>query len=133
VKEGFYEELESVFDKVHKHRVKILLGNLHAKVKREDIFKPTVGNKSLHEISNDNGVRVLNFATSENLTDKSTMSAYCNIHKHIWTSPDWKTHNQIDHILVDRRRHLSALDVRSFRAADCDSDYYLVWQNLWKD
>jgi hypothetical protein len=37
-----------------------------------------------------------------------------------------KTQNQIDHILVDRRRHSNALDVRSFRAADCESNHYLV-------
>jgi hypothetical protein len=49
-----------------------------------------------------------------------------NIHKYTWTSPDGKTHNQIGHILVDRRRHSNVLDVRSFRAADCDSDHYLV-------
>jgi hypothetical protein len=36
------------------------------------------------------------------------------------------SHKQIDHILVDRRRHLNVLDVRSFTAADCDSDHYLV-------
>jgi hypothetical protein len=35
-------------------------------------------------------------------------------------------HNQIGHILIDRQRHSSVLDVQSFRAADCDSDYYLV-------
>jgi hypothetical protein len=37
-----------------------------------------------------------------------------------------KTHNHIDHILVDRQRHSNVQDVRSFRAADCDSDHYLV-------
>jgi hypothetical protein len=36
------------------------------------------------------------------------------------------THNQIDHILIDRRRHSNVLDVQSFRAADCDTDHYLV-------
>jgi hypothetical protein len=43
--------------------MKILLGDFNAKVGREDIFKPTIGNESLHEISNDNGIRVVNFAT----------------------------------------------------------------------
>jgi hypothetical protein len=34
-------------------------------------------------------------------------------------------HNQIDHILICRRRHSSVLGV-SFKAADFDSDHYLV-------
>jgi endonuclease/exonuclease/phosphatase family metal-dependent hydrolase len=106
--------------------MKILLGDFNAKVGREDIFKPTIGNESLHEISNDNGVRLVSFVTSKSLRVKSTMFPHCNIHKYTWTSPDGKTHNQINHILVDRRRHSSVLDVRSFMAVDCDSDHYLV-------
>jgi hypothetical protein len=106
--------------------MKILLGDFNAKVGREDIFKPTIGNESLHDICNDNGVRSVNFATSKNLRVKSTMFPHRNIHKYTWTSPDGKTHNQTDHILVDRRRHSNVLDVRSFRAGDCDSDHYLV-------
>jgi hypothetical protein len=35
-------------------------------------------------------------------------------------------HDQIDHILIDRRRHSSILDGQSFVAADCDTDHYLV-------
>jgi hypothetical protein len=52
-------------------QLKILLGDFNAKVGREDIFKPTIGNESLDEIGNDNGVRVVNFATSKNLTVRS--------------------------------------------------------------
>jgi hypothetical protein len=102
VKDSFYEELERVFDKFPKCHKKILLGDFNAKAGGEDIFKPTIGNNSLRENSNDNGVRVVRFATSKNLTVKSTMFPNCNIHKYTWMSPDGKTHNQIDHILIDR-------------------------------
>jgi hypothetical protein len=64
-KDRFYEELEQVFDKFPRYHMKILLGDFNAKVGRKFIFKPTMGNESLHEISNDNGVRVVNFATSK--------------------------------------------------------------------
>ena len=93
---------------------------------RENVFKPTIGNESLHQTSNDNGVRIVNIATSKNLNVKSTMFPHRNIHKYTRTSPDGKTHNHIHHILIDRRRHTSIRDLRSFRGADCDTDYYLV-------
>jgi hypothetical protein len=63
--------------------MKILLGDFNAKVGREDIFKPTIGNESLHPISNDNGIRVVNFATSKKLTVKSTEFPHRNIYKYI--------------------------------------------------
>jgi hypothetical protein len=60
--------------------MKILLHDFNAKVGREDTFKLTTGNKSPHEISNDNGVTIVNFATSKNLGVKSTMFPHCSIH-----------------------------------------------------
>jgi len=89
-----------------------------------------VGNDCLHQDSNDNGVRLVNFATPKKLVVKSTILPHRNIHKYTWTSPDGITHNQIDHVLIDRRRQSSILDVRSFRGADCDTDHYLVVAKL---
>jgi hypothetical protein len=95
VNNSFYEELECVFDKFPKYHTKILLEDFNAKVGSEDIFKPTIGNESLHKISNDNGVRLVKLVkTSE------TKVRCCHIATSM--SPDGKTHNQIDHILVDR-------------------------------
>jgi hypothetical protein len=67
--------------------MKIILGDFNAKVGRENIFKPTSGNESLQDISNNKGVRVVKFATSRNLDVESTMFSPRKIHKYTWTSP----------------------------------------------
>jgi hypothetical protein len=102
IKASFYKVLEQVFDQFPRYHMKILLGDFNAKIGMEDIFKPVIGNESLHEASNDNVVRVVNFATLKNLIVKSTFP-HGDIHKHTWTSPDGVTHNQIEHVLIDKR------------------------------
>jgi hypothetical protein len=75
VKGSFYEELERVFNKFRKYYMKILLEDFNAEVGIQDIFKPTIENVSLHEISNDNRVRVVKFAhlrTSQSKYDVPT-------------------------------------------------------------
>jgi len=62
-KDSFCEELEQVYEHFPKYHMKILLRDFNAKVGRENIFKPTIRNESLHQDSNDNGVGVVNFAT----------------------------------------------------------------------
>jgi hypothetical protein len=58
----FYKEPQQAFDQFPKYNVKSLLGDINAKVWQEEIFKPTIRNGSLHEISNNNRVTVVNFA-----------------------------------------------------------------------
>ena len=90
---------------------------MYSAVGRENIFKATIGQESLHQDSNDNGVRLVNFATLQNLVVKSTMFPHRNIHKYTWTSPDGKTHNQIDHLLIDREMAIECTGCAKFQGS----------------
>jgi hypothetical protein len=57
-KDNFYEELECTCSQFPKYHLKILL-DFSASVGREDMFKPTIRNKSIHEISNDNQIQTV--------------------------------------------------------------------------
>jgi hypothetical protein len=65
---------------------------------RESIFKPTIGNESLHQGSNDNGFRIVNSDTQKIIVVKSMMFLYQNIRRYTCTFPNGKTHNQISDI-----------------------------------
>jgi endonuclease/exonuclease/phosphatase family metal-dependent hydrolase len=43
-----------------------------------------------------------------------------------WRTPDGKTENQIDHILIEVRHKTDMMDVRSYGGANIGSDHYLV-------
>lgn len=120
-KDIFYEKLVRVYDEAPNHDIKIILGDLNAKIGREHIYRPTIGKYSLHEISNDNGSRVIDFASSRNMVVSSTYFEHKNIHKATWLSPDGRTKNQIDHVLIDGRHCSDVFDVRSCRGPNVDS------------
>jgi uncharacterized membrane protein len=92
-------------------------------VRRENIFKPIIRNEILHQDSNDNGVTIINFATSKYLVVMSKPFPQKHFHNYTITFPEGKTHNQTENMLMDERLHSSILDVRSFREADSDSDH----------
>jgi hypothetical protein len=80
--------------------MKIMLVHFSEEVGRGDVFKSAIGDESVHEINNDKGARVVNFAISENIIVKSKMFQYCNIHKYNGSSPYGKTHNKTDVLTV---------------------------------
>jgi uncharacterized protein YqjF (DUF2071 family) len=111
-----------------------LLGDFNAKVGKEYIFKRTIGNESLHQISNDNAVRAVNFATSKNFIVQSTTFPHRNLHKFTWTSPDGKTHNQIEHIFCDTDHYLVVAKIRERLAVNKQTmqRVHMEWFNLKK-
>ena len=125
-KDIFYNEMERALDALPTNDVKIILGDLNAKIGKETEYRSIIGKNSLHNISNDNGLRLIYFAASRNMIISSTQFAHKNIHKQTWRSPDGITTNQIDHVLIDKRRASGIIDVRYFMGADGNTDHYLV-------
>ena len=94
------------------------------------MWRGTIGAHSLHEENTENGEQLIQFAATEGLVVASTLFLHKDIHKMTWKSPDGRTNNQIDHILVSHRFCSSVLDVRSWRGADVDTDHYLICMNM---
>uniref|UniRef100_A0A182NQB6 Uncharacterized protein n=1 Tax=Anopheles dirus TaxID=7168 RepID=A0A182NQB6_9DIPT len=64
------------------------------------MYRQYIGSHSLHEHSNDNGSRLVQFAAANNLiVGRSTKFARRDIHKATRVSPDGATSYQIDHVL----------------------------------
>jgi hypothetical protein len=99
------------------------MGDANTKVGGETVHQPTIGKHSLHESTNENSLRLVDFAAGRQMAIKSTYFMHKRIHLQIWHSPDGHTFNHIDHCLIDGR-HFS--EVVYVMAWNIDSDHMLV-------
>ena len=67
IKEQFYEELQRTQDRVPKHDVTIIMGDMNGKLGKEKVFSQVIGHHTLHNISNKNGEMVANNAISNGM------------------------------------------------------------------
>ena len=125
-KDTFYEDVERTYMKAPRYDIKVVMGDFDAKVGKEPGLMPNVGKCSLHEETNNNGWRIIDFAIAKNMAISSMLFQHKRIHKETWRSPDESASNQIDHVMIDSRHTINILDVKSCRGADCDSDHYMV-------
>ena len=125
-KELFYEQLQSIVEKVNKDDHLTITGDINAKVGSSNHNRERVMAKHGAGILNSNGERLIDFCEMNNLVITGTIFPHKDIHKNTWTSSDGKTHNQIDHILVNQQFRRSILDTRVRQGADVASDHHLV-------
>jgi len=64
--------------------IKIIVGDLNAKIGRELEYRATTGGHSLHERTNSNGNMLIDFAIGRGMIIKSTMFPRKDIHKYTW-------------------------------------------------
>jgi exonuclease III len=66
-KEKFYEDLQIVHNKLPKHDIVISLGDLSAKIGKEDVYQNVAGTYTLHETSNRNEEWLCEYAIANNM------------------------------------------------------------------
>jgi hypothetical protein len=72
VKDQFYAQLERTYIAWPSHGVKLVMRYTNAKNGRETVHQPTIGKHSLHESTNKNGLRLVDFAAGSQMAIKST-------------------------------------------------------------
>jgi hypothetical protein len=105
----FYEQLERAYAACPSHDVKLVIWD--AKVGRETVHQPTIGKHSLRKSTNENGLRLVDFAAGRQMAIKSTYFMHKLIQCQTWHSLDGHTFNQIDHCLTNGR-HFSVVMAR---------------------
>jgi hypothetical protein len=81
------------------------MGDENAKIGRETVHQPTINKHSLHESTNENGLRLVDFAAGRQMVIKSTYFMHKQIHLQTWHIPEW-THLQPDRSLLYQRKTL---------------------------
>jgi hypothetical protein len=63
-RDSFCDDVDRIYGDCPRMYIKIIIGDMNAKVGKEDVYKPISGKYSLHAESNDNGTRLISFASS---------------------------------------------------------------------
>ena len=129
--EEFYEKLQAEYDNCHKSDVKVIMGDLNAKVgKYQDSSEQgLIGKHGLGE-RNQRGQHLIDFCIENELVVTNTTFQNHPRRLYTWTSPDGNTKNQIDYIMIEKRWRTSVLACKTLPSADCGSDHELLMSVL---
>ena len=79
---------------------------------------------------NEQGQRLLESCTINNLIVTNTLFQHHPGRLYTWISPDHRTKNQIDYIIVPQRWRSSVKNTCAYPGADCNSDLQLLVMNF---
>ena len=128
VHDEFYEQLQATMESIKRSDYLIVLGDFNAILGNEKV--PCVTGSHGTGIRNNSGQRLLEFCSANDLFVTNTGFRHHLRRKTTWISPDGRTKNEIDYILIRSRFKSSALNCRAYPKADCGSDHNLVAARL---
>ena len=83
----FYDQLQAELEETPQHDMKIIMGDLNAKVGSNNKNYDRAMGREGCGIMNENGERLLELCTTYNLVIGGTLFPHCDIHKLTWCSP----------------------------------------------
>ena len=116
-KDIFYDQLQAELEEAPQHDMKIIMGDLNAKVGSYNKNYDRAMGREGCGIMNENGERLLELCTTYNLVIGGSLFPHTDIHKLTWCSPNGRDRNQIDHLMINSIWRRSLLDVRVRRGA----------------
>ena len=129
----FFRELQSLVDQTPKQDILVVQGDRNAKVGEDaqEDWGEFCG-PSCNPRTNDRGLKLLDFATYNNLVLVNTLGNHKPSRRWTWHSPDGTHHNQTDYILVKKqfRSGFKTARTRTFPGADVGSDHDMVMMTL---
>ena len=123
-KDIFYEEIERLLEKLPTQDTIIMMGDFNAQIGKENYISDVAGKHTIHTKTNDNGIRLCNAAMTNGLLIVSTKFEHK--HKATWCAPNGQYKNQIDHVLVTKKRQSIIQDVKVCRETNIETDHYMV-------
>ncbi|KAK3871096.1 hypothetical protein Pcinc_023742 [Petrolisthes cinctipes] len=130
--EDFYSQIQDIINKTDNKDILIIQGDWNAKVGRDALedWDEFIG-PSCNDTTNERGLRLLEFASYNNMMLANTLAEHKASRRWTWHAPNGQ-HNQINYILV-QRRHRTGINrpkTRTFPGADVGSDHDRVMLNF---
>ena len=111
-KDEFYNQLQDTVSSCNRNDMIVVVGDWNAKVGNNNTNRKELIGKFGIGIMNDNGERLCDFCNANGFIITGTIFSRKDIHKLTWRSPDGRTVNQIDHVLVNGNMRTSIFDTR---------------------
>jgi exonuclease III len=122
----FYEQLQNILEKTNKNDYILMMGDLNARIGNITIMK-IVGTDGEPTVNN-NGKKLMDFCTFNNMRIMNSFFKHKDIHKFTWQTRGSKS--VIDYSIANEKAAKLFKDVRVYREAELDTDHFLLCAKL---